>query len=81
MQSVFATQLRRPWREELTPFPSRLISMENEPKQPPETKPDGIEPDPDARKGHGVPPGATEEEPTGMPNSDRHQTEVTPART
>jgi hypothetical protein len=35
---------------------------------------------PDAIKEHGVPEQTLEEEPMGLPTSDRHHTEITPAK-
>lgn len=60
---------------------ARSSPMQNEPKQPPASQPDRrVVPDPDASKGHGMPPGATDDEPTGLPDSDRHHTETGPAK-
>ncbi len=55
--------------------------MENTPKQPDELPPDGsVEPGTSDHAGHGIPPEANDAEPTGLPNSDRHNVEVTPTK-
>ena len=56
--------------------------MENEPEQP-DSKPDPA----DARTGtngtqeHGIPSEAVHDEAKGSPSGDRHQSEVSPAKT
>jgi hypothetical protein len=52
--------------------------MSEQPKHPPAEH----LPAPDGRHGgeHGIPPGLTEETPTGFPTDDRHESEVTPAK-
>ena len=55
--------------------------MANVSKQPP---PEGKVADDKAGKvghtDHGIPPDALEEEPTGLPTSDRHHGEIAPAK-
>ena len=52
-------------------------------QQPDQAKPD-TQPEDDAGKvgehPHGIPPEVLEAEPTGLPTSDRHEGEVTPAK-
>jgi hypothetical protein len=55
--------------------------MENKPKQPTEPTPqDGTSPMGGDHVEKGIPPAAHDDEPTGLPSSDRHQTEVTPTK-
>jgi hypothetical protein len=55
--------------------------MDTKPKQPDEPTPqDGISPMVDDQVDTGIPPGAQDAEPVGLPSSDRHQTEVTPTK-
>ncbi len=52
----------------------------NEQKRPPEPPPEGAPPDtnPTGETPHGIPAGAGDHEPTGLPNGDRHRTETVP---
>jgi hypothetical protein len=55
--------------------------MENKPKQPDELPADGsIGSESAEHVEHGIPPAVHDDEPTGLPNSDRHHGEVTPTK-
>ncbi len=55
--------------------------MENKPKQPaaPPSEP-GTPSNADNGAEHGIPPGIHDAEPTGLPDSGRHHSEVTPTK-
>ena len=60
---------------------SRSAPMENKAKQPdPLPPPGGTSPEPGGHTEHGIPPAVHDEEPTGLPSSDRHHNEVTPTK-
>ena len=53
----------------------------NKSKQPDAVPPAGsIDPEAAGHTEHGIPPAVHEEEPTGLPTSDRHHNEVTPTK-
>ena len=55
--------------------------MDNKAKQPEDPTPQsGGSPAGSEHAEHGIPPDATEATPTGLPDSGRHETEVTPAK-
>ncbi len=55
--------------------------MQNQAKQPAELPPEGsIDPETVSHTEHGIPPSTHEDEPTGLPTSDRHHSEVTPTK-
>ena len=55
--------------------------MENKPKQPDPIPSHGsIDPEEVGHTEHGIPPAAHDEEPTGLPTSDRHHGEITPTK-
>ena len=55
--------------------------MDNKPKQPDELPQAGsIDPEAATHAEHGIPPAVHDEEPTGLPTSDRHHNEVTPTK-
>jgi hypothetical protein len=57
--------------------------MANDPKQPHEresTPERSVDPESVEHTEHGIPPEAHEDIPKGLPNSDRHHTEITPTK-
>ena len=55
--------------------------MENKPKRPDALPSEGgIGPESANETEHGIPPGTHDDQPTGLPNSDRHDGEVNPTQ-
>jgi GMP synthase-like glutamine amidotransferase len=72
---------QRRWVRELQEALTVLPDMENKPKQPDELPADGsISSESAEHVEHGIPPAVHDDEPTGLPNSDRHHGEVTPTK-